>query len=110
MQQLRQKPVNLRQTEQIQWHWIDRNSGHLSAQGCEGAMYIPLLRSNMPRQATGCGIPHYQVEPADTPNTENNQTPVDQNDSIGNYIRESETETQNDGSTNQIISSGSYNN
>ncbi|WP_166167803.1 penicillin-binding protein 1B [Acinetobacter sp. SA01] len=110
MKQLRQKPVNLRQTDSVQWQWIDRSTGHLSAQGCEGAMYIPLLRSNMPRQATGCGIPHYQVEPADTPDTENNQTPVDQNDSIGNYIRESDTETQNDGSTNQVISSGSFDN
>ncbi len=110
MKQLRQKPVNLRQTENVQWQWIDRSSGYLSAQGCEGAMYIPLLRSNMPRQATACGLPNYQVEPAYNPDTENKQVPVDQNDSIGNYIRESETETQNEDSTNQVISSGSYNN
>ncbi|OTG59180.1 penicillin-binding protein 1B [Acinetobacter sp. ANC 3903] len=110
MKQLRQKSVNLRQTDSVQWQWIDRSTGHLSAQGCEGAMYIPLLRSNMPRQATTCGLPSYQVEPASNPDTENNQAPADQNDSIGNYIRESDTETQNDGSTNPVISSGSYNN
>ncbi|OTG95202.1 penicillin-binding protein 1B [Acinetobacter sp. ANC 4654] len=111
MKQLRQKPVNLRQTENVQWQWIDRATGHLSAQGCEGAMYIPLLRNNVPRQATGCGLPHYQVEPVYTPDTENNQAPANQNDSIENYIRESETEMQRDLPSNEkVISSGGYDN
>ena len=111
MKQLRQKPVNLRQTENVQWHWIDRASGYLSAQGCEGAMYIPILRSNVPRQATACGLPHYQVEPVYNSDTENNQAAPVENDNIENYIRESETEMQRDLSNNsQIISSGSYNN
>lgn len=109
MKQLRQKPVNLRQPENVQWQWIDHTTGQLSAQGCEGAMYIPLLRQNIPRQATSCGLPHYQVEPAYTPDTENNQAPADQNDSIENYIRDSETDMQNDLSDNsQVISSGRY--
>lgn len=111
MKQLRQKPVNLRQTENVQWQWIDRATGHLSAQGCEGAIYIPLLRNNVPRQATGCGLPHYQVEPVYTPDTENNQAPANQNDSIENYIRESETEMQRDLPSNEkVISSGGYDN
>ena len=111
MKQLRQKPVNLRQTENVQWQWIDRATGHLSAQGCEGAMYIPLLRNNVPREATGCGLPHYQVEPVYNPDTENNQAPADQNDSIENYIRESETEMQRDLPSNEkVISSGGYDN
>ena len=111
MKQLRQKPVNLRQTENVQWQWIDRTTGHLSAQGCEGAMYIPLLRNNVPREATGCGLPHYQVEPVYNPDTENNQAPADQNDSIENYIRESETEMQRDLPSNEkVISSGGYDN
>lgn len=111
MKQLRQKPVNLRQTENVQWHWIDRTTGYLSAQGCEGAMYIPVLRNNVPRQATGCGLPYYQVEPVYNSDTENNQAAPEQNDSIENYIRESETEMPRDSSNNgQIISSGSYNN
>ena len=109
MKQLRQQPVNLRQPENVQWQWIDHMTGHLSAQGCEGAMYIPLLRQNIPRQATSCGLPHYQVEPTYNPDTENNQAPADQDDSIENYIRESETEMQNDLSDNsQFISSGRY--
>jgi penicillin-binding protein 1B len=111
MKQLRQKPVNLRQTENVQWQWIDRATGHLSAQGCEGAMHIPLLRNNVPREATGCGLPHYQVEPVYNPDTENNQAPADQNDSIENYIRESETEMQRDLPSNEkVISSGGYDN
>lgn len=111
MNQLRQKPVNLRQTDNVQWQWIDRATGYLSAQGCEGAMYIPLLRNSVPRQATACGLPHYQVEPVYNPDTENTQAPVDPNDSIENYIRESETEMQHDLSGNtQIISSGRYEN
>ena len=109
MKQLRQKPVNLRQTENVQWHWIDRATGYLSAQGCEGAMYIPILRNNVPRQATGCGLPYYQVEPVYNSDTENNQVEPEQNDSIENYIRE--TEMPRDSSNNsQVISSGSYDN
>ncbi|MGB8696243.1 penicillin-binding protein 1B, partial [Acinetobacter sp.] len=109
MKQLRQKPVNLRQTENVQWHWIDRATGYLSAQGCEGAMYIPILRNTVPRQATGCGLPYYQVEPVYNSDTENNQVEPEQNDSIENYIRE--TEMPRDSSNNsQVISSGSYDN
>ena len=109
MKQLPQKPVNLRQTENVQWHWIDRATGYLSAQGCEGAMYIPILRNNVPRQATGCGLPYYQVEPVYNSDTENNQVEPEQNDSNENYIRE--TEMPRDSSNNsQVISSGSYDN
>ncbi|WP_288405753.1 penicillin-binding protein 1B, partial [uncultured Acinetobacter sp.] len=38
MRQLRQQPVNLKQTDDVQWQWIDVASGNLSAQGCGGAM------------------------------------------------------------------------
>ncbi|PJG43783.1 penicillin-binding protein [Acinetobacter tandoii] len=110
MSQLRQKPVNLRQTDDVQWQWIDSGSGNLSAQGCEGALYIPLLRSAVPRRATACGFPHYQVEPVYTPDTEMNQNPSAQPDSMDNYIRESENDMQNDLDQNsgRVISSGSY--
>ena len=52
MKQLRQEPVNLRQTDNVQWQWIDSASGDLIAEGCDGAMYIPLLRQTVPRRAT----------------------------------------------------------
>ncbi|HCO07650.1 MAG TPA: penicillin-binding protein 1B [Acinetobacter ursingii] len=110
MKQLRQQPVNLRQTDDVQWQWIDSATGHLSAQGCEGAMYIPLMRNNVPRQATVCGLPHYQVEPTYNSDTENGDTSAPANDSMDNYIRDSEDQMQNDLSNNRVISSGSYSN
>ncbi|MCU4501165.1 penicillin-binding protein 1B [Acinetobacter radioresistens] len=112
MKQLKQEPVNLRQTDNVQWHWIDRATGHLSAQGCEGAMYIPILRHTVPRRATACGLSHYQVEPVYTPDTEHNDSPAPEEDSIENYIRESETEMEQTlpSSEGRIISSGSYEN
>jgi penicillin-binding protein 1B len=74
-------------------------------------MYIPLLRTNVPRQATACGLPHYQVEPGYNSDTESNQAAPAENDSIENYIRESETEMPSDSTNNsQVISSGSYDN
>lgn len=111
MKQLRQKPVNLRQTEDVQWQWIDRNGEELSAQGCEGAQYIPMLRYSVPRRASACGLPHYQVEPdysSGDQNTESANTPTDH---IENYIRESEDDMDRDlsGSRTRILSSGSYN-
>lgn len=93
MKQLKQKPVNIRQPDSVQWQWIDTNSGYLSAQGCEGAMYIPLLNNTVPTRATECGLPHYQVEPTYDPNAETS-APAS-NDPDG-YIRESENNMDQD--------------
>ncbi len=101
MKQLRQKPVNLRQTDDVQWHWIDTASGDLSAQGCEGAMYIPITRFNVPSRATPCGFPHYQVQPEYIPDAENTPPPaVESDDTLGQYIRENENLMQQDLSHN----------
>ena len=116
MKQLRQQPVNLRQPTEIQWHWLDLNSGELSAEGCEGASYMPLLRRTIPRRATACGFSHYEVEPVynENPAPQESAEPrryerqENYNDS---YIRESESEMeQNLSNTSQgrVISSGSY--
>lgn len=108
MRQLRQEPVNLRQTDNVQWQWIDRSTGDLSAQGCEGAMYIPLLRQTVPRRATLCGQSLYEVEPTYIPQ---NDYDDGNDDSIGNYIRETENQMDTDLSnqtSTRIISSGSY--
>ena len=111
MKQLRQKPVNLRQTDNVQWQWIDSESGQLSAQGCANSFYIPLLRNSVPRQATACGMPHYQVEPTYIPDTQNNPPAENSNDSIENYIRESESNMDQDlNSQGHVISSGRYEN
>jgi penicillin-binding protein 1B len=111
MKQLRQEPVNLRQTDNVQWQWIDSASGDLSAQGCDGAMYIPLLRQTVPRRATACGQSHYEVEPTYIPQTDESNSD-ESNDGIGNYIRESENQMDTDLSNHtstRVISSGSYN-
>lgn len=63
MKQLKNTPNDMPQPDDISWQWIDSFEGLLSAQGCAGAVYVPLLRSTIPRQATTCGLPHYQVEP-----------------------------------------------
>ena len=107
MKQIRQKPVNLRQTDDVQWQWLDTSTGELSAQGCEGAIYIPLLRHTVPKRATPCGLPHYQVEPTYVPEpaTQDNTMPMDDSD---NYIRESESQMEDDLSNGRLISSGSF--
>lgn len=107
MKQLRQKPVNLRQPNEVQWHWLDRNSGDLSASGCEGAIYIPLLRNSIPKRATACGQPQYEVQP----DANAVEASAAQSDSIENYIRESESGQEADPSEQpRVISSGSFNN
>jgi len=108
MKQLRQKPVNLHQPGEVQWQWVDRATGHLSAQGCEGAMYIPLTRHSMPNQATACGASHYATAPH-TIDSEEPQGSDDPSDEIGIWIEETETENQRDSlQDTRIISSGSY--
>lgn len=108
MKQLRQKPVNLHQPGEVQWQWVDRATGHLSAQGCEGAMYIPLTRHSMPNQATACGASHYAPAPH-TIDSEEPQGSDDPSDEIGIWIEETETENQRDFlQDTRIISSGSY--
>lgn len=112
MKQLKQKPVNLRQPDSVQWQWIDVPSGQLSAQGCADAMYIPLLSNNIPNQATACGMPHYQVEPGYDPNADNAASQPYADDNSDGYIRESENNMDQELSNlpNRVISSGSYNN
>lgn len=111
MKQLRQKPVNLRQPDDVQWHWIDVGSGELSGQGCEGSLYIPIMTNSVPRRATECGMPNYQVDPNYNPDTQNSASSVNSDDNMENYIRESESQMEQDlsavPSNGTIISSGS---
>ncbi|OTG66605.1 penicillin-binding protein 1B [Acinetobacter silvestris] len=111
MKQLRQKPVNLRQPDDVQWQWIDVATGYVSAQGCAGAMYIPMLRRTIPHQTTACAT-HDQVEIDSFPDTQNPVSQTQSGDSMENYIRESENNMQDDSNsnTNRVISSGSYQN
>ncbi|WP_347473679.1 penicillin-binding protein 1B [Acinetobacter thermotolerans] len=107
MKNLRHKPVMLTQPGDVLWQWVDRATGHLSAQGCPGAMYIPLTRHSLPNHATACGASHYRTEPYSIDSEET--APAEQNDSIGGWIEEADTENQRDSDEDtRIISSGSY--
>lgn len=94
MRQLRQKPVNLKQSEDIQWHWIDVATGDLSAQSCPGALYIPITRFKVPTRATECGFPHYEVQSDYIPDGDASQAEALGNDSLGNFIRETEQQME----------------
>lgn len=58
MKQLNLAPVEPVQPASVQWQWIDQASNQLSAQGCAGAAYIPMLITSIPKQATPCGMLH----------------------------------------------------
>lgn len=111
MKQMRQKPVNLRQPDDVQWHWIDVASGELSGAGCEGSMYIPLSYNTIPRRATACGAANYQMA-GGNPDGSVDASNTDASDNIESYIRESESEMlrelSNTPNNDRVISSGRY--
>lgn len=81
MKQLNLAPVEPVQPSNVQWQWIDQGSRNLSAQGCPGAIYIPMLAGTVPGQATPCGMLHmYNSQEAPYGETEldNNGQPVSQ--------------------------------
>lgn len=93
MKQLRQKPVNLKQTADVQWHWIDIASGDLSAQSCNGSIYIPMTQFSVPRRATACGMPFYQVQPEYIPDGGMTDSGANSDDAT-QYINDSENQMQ----------------
>ena len=117
MAQLRQKAVNLRQPNSVSWQWMDSESGNkLSAKGCKRAVYIPMLQGSIPRSSTSCAISQAQDDTINEVNEYQQSepqpsAPPQSNDSIENWIHESESEIQqgryNDNA--EVISSGSYN-
>ncbi|ANF82082.1 penicillin-binding protein 1B [Acinetobacter sp. NCu2D-2] len=105
MKNLRLKPVNLTQPNDVLWQWIDGATGKLSGKGCSGALYIPLTRHSMPNQSSGCGITEHAPEPYDI----NSEEPVDPfSNGSGGYIQESEDYGDNRSGETLILSSGSY--
>ncbi len=55
MNRLKLTPVAFAQPDGVVWQWVDKESGQVSAEGCEGAVYIPMLRGTLPNQVTACG-------------------------------------------------------
>jgi penicillin-binding protein 1B len=103
MARLRQKPVNLAQPDSVQWQWLDRSTGYLSAQGCSGAVYIPLRRNSVPNRMTGCADDTQTIDPINM----DSQPPANSNSDLNDpFIIESTPDQSGD--DNRIISSGSY--
>jgi penicillin-binding protein 1B len=55
MSRLKLTPVAFAQPDNVVWQWLDATNGQVSAEGCPGATYIPMLRNTLPTQATPCG-------------------------------------------------------
>jgi penicillin-binding protein 1B len=48
------------QPQNVQWQWADKATGQLSAETCEGALYVPFRTDTIPTQSTACatgGVP-----------------------------------------------------
>ncbi|UTF61313.1 penicillin-binding protein 1B [Gilvimarinus sp. DA14] len=56
MSELPTRGVNTEAPEGVTFDWIDRASGKLSAEGCEGAMWLPLHSDYLPSDAVSCRL------------------------------------------------------
>ena len=110
MRQLRQTPVEMNQPNNIQWHWIDRSTGYLSAEHCSGAMYVPMTTQTVPSRAIGCAFVDEPLEPQSAeqmPAMRSAPPPAATRSGTG-YLEASEVEQYNNNRP-EILSSGEYN-
>ena len=56
MRQLPTQGVNQQAPEGVSFDWIDANTGLLSAEQCEGAMWLPLHNDFKPKESAECKI------------------------------------------------------
>lgn len=74
MKRLPLTAVNLAQPNNVLWYWLDAATGHLSAEGCAGAVLAPVTQRTIPSQMVACAEQQYQynqqdwAEPTLTPN------------------------------------------
>jgi penicillin-binding protein 1B len=77
MKRLPLTPVDLAQPNSVLWYWLDAQTGHLSAEGCAGAVLVPVTQRTSPRpdQIVACAEQKYEQynqqdwsEPTLTPN------------------------------------------
>jgi penicillin-binding protein 1B len=99
MRRLKLTPVAPQQPSNVQWQWIDQATGNISAQGCAGAVFIPMLIDSLPKEFTSCAYNYYQNQniPTYTDDTgtfavPDTPTPAEE----GNYIRPSEPDAADD--------------
>jgi penicillin-binding protein 1B len=56
------EPVNLRVPDGAHYLWVDRASGKMSAEGCEGALQLPYVNGSEPSDTTLCGATRQDKE------------------------------------------------
>lgn len=71
MKKIPQQPVNLPQPGNIQWQWLDAQSGQITAQGCPSAVMVPVVTSRMPTQYSACAYDRYSQPVTNYGDTEN---------------------------------------
>ncbi len=82
MKRLPLTPVNLPQPNNVLWYWLDATNGQLSAEGCAGAVLVPIIQRTLPTQMASCAQQQYQYnqqdwsEPSLTPNNPYDQPNV----------------------------------
>lgn len=54
MQSLKHKPVNLAKPDNIEWVWLDNGTGLLSQEGCQNALWLPVIRQYTPNNYADC--------------------------------------------------------
>lgn len=54
MRRLTLSPVNLPVPSGVTWQWMDGYDGTLSAQGCTGALWLPVIDAYRPSQMSSC--------------------------------------------------------
>ncbi|MDO3386079.1 penicillin-binding protein 1B [Gilvimarinus sp. SDUM040013] len=62
MSQLPTRGVNLTPPESVSFDWIDARTGLLSAEGCEGALWLPMVTRYTPSAAEPCRLQQKQQE------------------------------------------------
>ncbi|MDO6570800.1 penicillin-binding protein 1B [Gilvimarinus sp. 2_MG-2023] len=54
--------VNLEPPESVNFDWVDASSGMLSAEGCEDALWLPMVTRYAPTQAVDCRLQQQKQE------------------------------------------------
>ena len=64
MRRLRLTPVSMVEPEGIEWLWLENNSGKLSNERCSDALYLPVMSTYLPKEASSCALNLYQQDRA----------------------------------------------
>ncbi|MDO4441659.1 MAG: penicillin-binding protein 1B [Moraxella sp.] len=56
MQSLNHTPVQLAEPSGIEWRWLDNGTGLLSQEGCQRAVWLPVIRQYAPNQYASCVV------------------------------------------------------